>query len=583
MLNTLIFANIVFLLFGIIGTDLLKIDTGYAQSIDTIAFSDGIPYRHFLSVLENSDDSQSTVNVSLEHNSGKAKIILTSHKYIEKNDSAFDDIVGQVKNIGNRIAESVEIIFTYYDTNGNIVGTDNTYVNIQKLNPGQKAPFSQFMDRNTTIGMTNYEIAIKWNNVDGSEEYIENAEVIREEKKPLATNREKGYSNSDQLLYDNSNTDNSTSHSVVDDDINSSKSISLSDPIKKIPSSNPITEDNKDTKKWLKYSSPIYDFSLEYPPNWKVVEGNRFMNIPGLIVPVKVNTTNINTVFANYSNYENGLIIFGEIPVSLTSLSALDLNKQISELILKQFNRNTENGFSNWKIFEMTPTKQINGNNVISAIFLVGDPVKDKSSIVLESLFIPYYKKLLSFIFIGTPESFDQSNVLENRKHIFNSIKISTNNNKNEIQLSSDLPLQKGQEFINLQNDTQLNLPDRVTTQQLTNNISESTELQEQQQVTLDNTLKIIEGASIQGNPDYDPDELTVKKGDTIHVDNVDTMPHTVTNGESGSDLNSGKIFDTSIINGGDSAEIDTFNIDAGTYPFYCMVHPYMIGILTVE
>ena len=102
-----------------------------------------------------------------------------------------------------------------------------------------------------------------------------------------------------------------------------------------MPSSNPITEDNKKTKKWFNYSSPIYDFNLEYPLNWKVVEGNRFMNIPGLIVPVKVNSTNINTVFANYSNYENGLIIFGEIPVPLTSLSAPDLNKQISELILK--------------------------------------------------------------------------------------------------------------------------------------------------------------------------------------------------------------------------------------------------------
>jgi plastocyanin len=95
--------------------------------------------------------------------------------------------------------------------------------------------------------------------------------------------------------------------------------------------------------------------------------------------------------------------------------------------------------------------------------------------------------------------------------------------------------------------------------------------------------LKIIEGASIQGNPNFVPDELTVKKGDTIHVDNVDTMPHTVINGESGSDPNSGKIFDTSIINGGDSAEIDTSNIDARIYPFYCMVHPYMTGILTVK
>ncbi|HEX5904413.1 MAG TPA: hypothetical protein VFY50_00030, partial [Candidatus Nitrosocosmicus sp.] len=66
-------------------------------------------------------------------------------------------------------------------------------------------------------------------------------------------------------------------------------------------------------------------------------------------------------------------------------------------------------------------------------------------------------------------------------------------------------------------------------------------------------TLTILEGSSIQGSPDYDPKELTVKKGDKIVVDNVDTMPHTVTNGESGSDPNSGKLFDTSIINGGDS------------------------------
>lgn len=96
-------------------------------------------------------------------------------------------------------------------------------------------------------------------------------------------------------------------------------------------------------------------------------------------------------------------------------------------------------------------------------------------------------------------------------------------------------------------------------------------------------TLTILEGSSIQGNPDYDPDELTVKKGDKITVNNADTMPHTVTNGESGSDPNSGKLFDTSIINGGDSAEIDTSAVDPGAHPFYCMVHPYMTGSLTIE
>jgi plastocyanin len=96
-------------------------------------------------------------------------------------------------------------------------------------------------------------------------------------------------------------------------------------------------------------------------------------------------------------------------------------------------------------------------------------------------------------------------------------------------------------------------------------------------------TLTILEGSSIQGNPDFDPDELKVKKGDKITVNNADTMPHTVTNGESGSDPNSGKLFDTSIINGGDSAEIDTTAVDAGAHPFYCMVHPYMTGTLTIE
>ena len=103
-----------------------------------------------------------------------------------------------------------------------------------------------------------------------------------------------------------------------------------------------------------------------------------------------------------------------------------------------------------------------------------------------------------------------------------------------------------------------------------------------QQEAAAGVTLTILEGSSIQGNPDFEPDELTVKKGDTILVDNVDTMPHSVTNGESASDPNSAMIFDTGIIMGGESAELDTSNIDAGTYPYYCMVHPYMTGSLTI-
>ncbi|HKI10227.1 MAG TPA: hypothetical protein VKA09_17705, partial [Nitrososphaeraceae archaeon] len=45
-------------------------------------------------------------------------------------------------------------------------------------------------------------------------------------------------------------------------------------------------------------------------------------------------------------------------------------------------------------------------------------------------------------------------------------------------------------------------------------------------------TLTIPNGASVQGNPAYEPTPLTVKVGDTIAVENKDISPHTVTNGK---------------------------------------------------
>jgi plastocyanin len=95
-------------------------------------------------------------------------------------------------------------------------------------------------------------------------------------------------------------------------------------------------------------------------------------------------------------------------------------------------------------------------------------------------------------------------------------------------------------------------------------------------------SIKIPQGASVQGNPSYDPDSVTVKVGDTISVENEDSTPHTVTNGEDATDPNMGKLFDTSIINAGDSSEIVTTDLKPGEYPFFCSVHPYMTGAMTV-
>ena len=96
-------------------------------------------------------------------------------------------------------------------------------------------------------------------------------------------------------------------------------------------------------------------------------------------------------------------------------------------------------------------------------------------------------------------------------------------------------------------------------------------------------TLTILEGASVQGNPAYDPDPLTITAGDVVEVSNEDTVPHTATSGTGPEDAESGSQFDTSIIDAGATAQIDTANLAAGDYPYYCSVHPYMLGTMKVS
>lgn len=92
-------------------------------------------------------------------------------------------------------------------------------------------------------------------------------------------------------------------------------------------------------------------------------------------------------------------------------------------------------------------------------------------------------------------------------------------------------------------------------------------------------TINIPSGASVQGNPSYDPAELTVKKGDVVNVVNADTTIHTVTSGKPGDE---NPVFDSDLVEGGASATIDTADVAAGDYPYYCIVHPYMAGKLVV-
>jgi cytochrome c oxidase subunit II len=95
--------------------------------------------------------------------------------------------------------------------------------------------------------------------------------------------------------------------------------------------------------------------------------------------------------------------------------------------------------------------------------------------------------------------------------------------------------------------------------------------------------LNIVSGASILGNRAYNPSYIAAMNGDIIRVSNNDNSIHTVTNGHGPEDPNSGKLFDTSLISPGNLAEIQTSSLAMGKYPYYCTVHPYMNGILTIN
>jgi plastocyanin len=95
-------------------------------------------------------------------------------------------------------------------------------------------------------------------------------------------------------------------------------------------------------------------------------------------------------------------------------------------------------------------------------------------------------------------------------------------------------------------------------------------------------TIVIPQGAEDPGNAPYQPFELTVKRGVTIVVSNVDEAPHSVTSGTGPEDPAAANAFETGLMFPGRFAHIETESLHIGDYPFYCFVHPWMKGKLTV-
>ena len=102
------------------------------------------------------------------------------------------------------------------------------------------------------------------------------------------------------------------------------------------------------------------------------------------------------------------------------------------------------------------------------------------------------------------------------------------------------------------------------------------------------NTIDIPAGTAVPGcevdDWCYMTSNLIISTGTTITWINSDTLPHTVTSGSDGMNtvgLDTPNGFDSGFMSGSDEYD-HTFDV-AGFYDYYCQLHPWMQGSVTVE
>jgi plastocyanin len=96
-------------------------------------------------------------------------------------------------------------------------------------------------------------------------------------------------------------------------------------------------------------------------------------------------------------------------------------------------------------------------------------------------------------------------------------------------------------------------------------------------------TVKILQGASVQGNPNFEPNTATASSDALIKWINEDAVPHTATSGTGQSDPESGKLFDSKILEKDKGFSVPAADLGSGEHSYYCTIHPYMAGKVTVQ
>ena len=93
--------------------------------------------------------------------------------------------------------------------------------------------------------------------------------------------------------------------------------------------------------------------------------------------------------------------------------------------------------------------------------------------------------------------------------------------------------------------------------------------------------VTIAKGAQNSNNKEfYIPPLSAANPGSTITWKNDDTAIHTAT---SGNDATPDGKFDTSLISPGQSSKPITMPNEPGEYSYFCTLHPWMTGVVTVQ
>src|ERR671910_2958589 len=80
----------------------------------------------------------------------------------------------------------------------------------------------------------------------------------------------------------------------------------------------------------------------------------------------------------------------------------------------------------------------------------------------------------------------------------------------------------------------------------------------------------------------YQPPEITVSPGATVMWNNKDNALHTATSGNPDTATPDGK-FDTGLVGANQQSKPVTMPTEPGEYTYFCTLHPFLVGTVTVQ